>query len=246
MQNRRQLNTGNGTARLTPAREDLRQTALLLAWLSPSFPVGAFAYSHGLELAVEAGLVRNRETLADWLSTLLDHGTLRNDSVLLAATWHAVAESRFDQLDDVSALAISLQTSAERRLESLSQGQAFIETIDSAWPCAAVTLFLRQDRVAIAYPTAVGLAAAGHGVPVANTLAAYGMAFTGNLISAGIRLGVVGQTGGQQIQASLSPRIEKLAGELEYATVDDLGANCWVSDLCAMKHETQRTRLFRT
>ncbi|MCH9040247.1 MAG: urease accessory protein UreF, partial [Chloroflexi bacterium] len=53
----------------------------LLSWLSPSFPVGAFSYSHGLEYAVEAGLVTNVDELEEWLEAILRYGPGRGDSM---------------------------------------------------------------------------------------------------------------------------------------------------------------------
>ena len=51
--------------------------ARLLTWLSPAFPVGAFSYSHGLEYAVEAGLVNDRATLIAWIEGIMRHGAGR-------------------------------------------------------------------------------------------------------------------------------------------------------------------------
>ncbi|MEO1689337.1 MAG: urease accessory UreF family protein, partial [Pseudomonadota bacterium] len=65
------------------------QTALLLAWFSPAFPVGAFAWSHGLEQAVEAGAVEDAGALRVWTEALLRHGTGWSDALLLCAAWRA-------------------------------------------------------------------------------------------------------------------------------------------------------------
>src|SRR4051812_12373667 len=61
----------------------------LMTWLSPAYPLGAFSYSHGLEYAVEIGLVRDLPTLTDWISTVLEHGAGRVDGALFAAAWRA-------------------------------------------------------------------------------------------------------------------------------------------------------------
>src|SRR5229473_581592 len=63
----------------------------LLAWLSPSFPVGAFSYSHGIEAAVEAGRVRDRASLEAWVASILRHGTGRIDADLFRDAWLAVS-----------------------------------------------------------------------------------------------------------------------------------------------------------
>ena len=63
--------------------------AQLLLWLSPAFPVGGFAFSHGLEWAAERGWVKDRVTLEAWLVDLVTLGSIANDLVLLAAAWRA-------------------------------------------------------------------------------------------------------------------------------------------------------------
>ena len=110
--------------------------AQLLVWLSPAFPVGAFAYSHGLEKAVEKGLIKDRPTLGAWLEDLIDHGSLRNDLILLAAAWRAATRQNAAELSEIAELAAAFQPSAERRLETITQGGSFLLQIDAAWPCA--------------------------------------------------------------------------------------------------------------
>ena len=62
-----------------------------MVWLSPSFPVGSFAFSHGIEWAVETGDVKDKDSTIAWIGALLDHGALRNDTILAAVAWQAAA-----------------------------------------------------------------------------------------------------------------------------------------------------------
>ena len=73
----------------------------LMSWLSPSFPVGAFSYSHGLEFAVEKGLVNDRRSLVDWIATLLRHGSGVSDGILLCAAWDACAAENAEMIADL-------------------------------------------------------------------------------------------------------------------------------------------------
>jgi hypothetical protein len=98
----------------------------LMAWLSPAFPVGAFAYSHGLEWAVETGAVADAAGLAAWIDDLLGHGSGRSDAVLLAAAWRAITDPDAAALAEVAELAVALQPSGERHLEATQQGGAFV------------------------------------------------------------------------------------------------------------------------
>ena len=220
--------------------------ARLLVWLSPSFPVGAFAYSHGLELAANRGWVRDRAGLEAWLSDLVGRGSLRNDLILLAAAWRAVAMEDPSALAAVNELALALQPSAERRLETVTQGNAFATTTAAAWPCAARDVTVAALAGDKAYPIAVGGVSAAHGIALDGTLLAFGIAFVSSLVSAAIRLSLVGQTDGQRIIAALMPAIAQAAEAAIASTLDDLGGATLRSDLASLAHETQYSRLFRS
>ncbi len=212
----------------------------LSIWLSPSFPVGAFAYSHGLEWAVECGAVKDAASLRDWIGDLVTLGSARNDSILVAEAWRAARDDA--RLADVHELALALAPARERLLESTAQGAAFVTAIRAAWPCNTLALFDGD----VAYPVALGAATAGHDLPLLSTLEHYLLAFVANLVSAGVRLGVIGQTDGQRITAALLPAVRATAQDAQSSTLDDLGSATIASDLASMQHETQYSRLFRS
>ena len=218
----------------------------LLLWLSPAFPVGSYAYSHGLEWAVEAGDVRDAATLAAWLEDLLSCGAPRSDAVLFCCAHRAGGANDWRGLDDINDLAIALCGSAERRLETLAQGAAFLAAMRAAWTCEAFAHWPQAPEAPVAYPIAVAFAAAGHGLSLEASLPTYLLAFQANLVSAAIRLGAIGQTDGQRILAHLTPLVRRQATALDGATLDDLGSCALRSDIAAMRHETQYSRLFRS
>jgi urease accessory protein len=218
----------------------------LMVWLSPSFPVGAFAYSHGLEWAFESGDLHDAETLRDWLEALVSHGSLRNDLILFACAARAIEAGDDAALAEIAELALALANSAERRLETVTQGNAFVAALRAAWPCDAIERLKRVWPGDVAYPVAVAAASAGHALPLAASLEAYGLAFVANLVSASVRLGIVGQTDGQRLTAGLVPAMQAAAVEAEPATLDDLGGCAYRSDLASLRHETQYSRLFRS
>jgi len=98
----------------------------------------------------------------------------------------------------------------------------------------------------VAYPVAVAVAAAGHDIPLEPALEAFGLGFVSSLVSAAVRLGIVGQTDGQRVTAALVPQVRRLAASAIEASLDDLGGCAFRSDLAALRHETQYTRLFRS
>ena len=218
----------------------------LLIWLSPAFPVGAFAYSHGLEWAVEAGDVVDAPSFEAWLTDLLQFGAPRNDSILFAVAYRLAAAQDWPALLEVNALAAALSPSAERRLETTAQGLAFIAAARAAWDCAPLRRLGEASQEPVAYPIAVAAAAAGHGLALTASVEAFALALIANLVSAAVRLGPIVQTGGQKILAAALPEIRALAREASCASLADLGGAAFRSDIAAMRHETQYSRLFRS
>jgi urease accessory protein len=214
------------------------QLLRLLSWLSPAFPVGAFAYSHGLERAIHNGIVTDRIALTGWLTDLLTRGSVWNDAVLLAEAWRS-PES--DSGTGVAELATAMSGSRERHMETTLQGQAFAEAV-KPW----ILVCPERGMTALPYPVAVGLAAARTGLDLEAVLVAYLHAFTSNLVQAALRFVPLGQSDGVATLAEMEPIILRQATRASIATLDDLGSCTILSDITSMKHETQYSRVFRS
>ncbi len=215
---------------------DHRPLLNLLAWLSPAFPTGGFAYSHGLEWAVEAGDIKDGTSLCHWLSDVLARGSGRSDTIMLRQAHRSATDPA--ALGDIVSFATACAPARERRDEALNQGRAFQLAV-AAWTTTA----LPEDAP---YAVAVGATAGTRGIPEDDTAVAYLQAFATNLISAAVRLVPLGQTAGLRVLAALEPVILATASETKTATLDDVGGCAFRSDLAAMRHETQYTRLFRS
>ncbi|HKM64211.1 MAG TPA: urease accessory UreF family protein [Acidisphaera sp.] len=205
----------------------------LQAWLSPAFPIGAFAYSHGIEWAVEASAIHDARTLQDWIDDVLRHGAGRSDAILLRHAYAACADA--GALDTLAELAVALSPARERRLETTAQGAAFARAA-APW----------HTLPALPYPIAVGALAGRSEIEPTLATACYLQAFAANLISAAVRLVPLGQSDGLRVLAALEATVLAIAHETRNATLDDLGGCAWLSDIAAMRHETQYTRLFRS
>jgi len=216
-----------------------------MTWLSPAFPVGGYSYSHGLEWAVQAGGVRDAATLGDWVEDILNHGAGRSDVIFLAETWRAVAAGDARLLGETIELAAAFAPSAERRLETLAQGAAFLTATRAVWPSPELEQLCADGRD-IAYPVAVGASAAAHGLPLVPTAQAFAQAFAANVVSAGVRLIPLGQTDGLRVLARLEPLIPHVVASGLAAGLDDVGGAAIAADIASMRHETQYTRLFRS
>ncbi len=224
------------TAMTTITTTDHRPLLNLLAWLSPAFPVGGFAYSHGLEWAVETGDVRDGATLRDWLADVLEHGSGRSDTILLRAAYRVCEDA--EGLSLVAETGLAVAPARERRDETLNQGRAFGLAM-AAWGGLA-----GPDDMS--YSVAIGVACGRHAVPQDDAAVAFLQAFAASLISAAVRLVPLGQSVGLRVLADLEPVILRVADATRGATLDDLGGCGFRSDLAAMRHETQYTRLFRS
>lgn len=207
--------------------------SLLLTWLSPAFPIGSFAYSHGLEWAVEAGDVTDEATLREWIADVLAHGGGRSDAILLRHAHRADAA----ELPALAELAEAAQPCRERRDETVGQGTAFA-LAGLVW--GGIPL----ERVA--YPVAFGALSSANGIDEDAAALGFLHAFAANLVSAAVRLVPLGQTAGLRVVAALEPVVAAVADATRGAGLDEIGGACFRSDIAAMKHETQYTRLFRT
>lgn len=217
---------------ITTTRMDDAALLTLAQWLSPAFPVGGFAWSHGLEAAVACGEVRDAAGVEDWIGAVLDRGSGRADAVLLAAAMRPEAD-----LGALADLARALAPSRERREETIAQGTAF---------AATVSALIGRDVPRAALPVAVGAAARGLGLPEARVAAFYLQGFAGNLVSAAVRFVPLGQTEGQRVLASLRPLVLRVAEQAAGTDPAEIVSSVPGADLAAMAHETLEVRIFRS
>jgi urease accessory protein len=263
----------------------------LLAWLSPSFPVGAFSYSHGLEAAAAAGLVHDRATLQGWIAAIVAQGSGRIDADILCQAYRAALAGDEPGIDLANRRGVAFRATAELALEAAQQGEAFLAAWQAAWaaphpgplpaggeregsaPSQVLTPLLASEEMedvardspsvpsprkrgegqgegpfgdAVCLSAAFAVAAARAGIALDDALLGYLQAFAANLMSAGLRLGLIGQTDGQRILAALEPVVARATEEAIARDPANFGAATFAVDLASMAHETQYSRLFRS
>jgi urease accessory protein len=221
------------TAMCWPGWGGMRAKALLTVsqWLSPAFPVGAFAWSHGLEQAVRDGAVRDAGTLADWLDAMLTCGAGRTDAILL------IEAARAEDVAEIAELAAALAPSRERLAETMGQGAAFAAMMRAVWGL---------DMPDMAYPVAVGRAVRLAGLPEVAVAQVFLQAVSSNLVQAAQRLMPLGQTGAQRVLMDLSPVCVRVAQEADKAGLDGIGGAGFAMDIASMRHERMEPRMFRS
>jgi urease accessory protein len=203
----------------------------VMQWLSPAFPIGGFAYSHGLEWAINKGHVGNREELQKWISDLLEYGSLKNDAILIKLVLQG------SDPKEINELAMALCPASERLSETQLQGGAFCKIMREVWS-------LEIDDLTL--PIALALAAKNESIDQNLVVPAYLHSFCSNLISVAMRLIPIGQTDGQKILRELSPLISDSVRAVAKSNKDDLGSACFLSDVSAMQHEYLQPRVFKT
>jgi urease accessory protein len=231
------------------AGNSLAGPLLLQLWLSPAFPVGSYSYSHGLESAIDSGLVKTRHDLERWIGGVLAFGAGRNDALFVRESHRAVTTGAIPRFVELAAFAAALRGTAELALEAEAQGAAFQKALAAGWPF----LVLREPFLAIAqagirppYVIAFAAAAALAGIEMRLSLLSYLQAFIGNLVSAALRLMSLGQSDGVSTLATLAERLPGLVATLEAVPFEDIGSAALAVDLCSARHETQYSRLFRS
>ena len=205
----------------------------LLAFMSPAFPIGSFAYSHGLEWAIDAGNVKTADDVRDWIESLLISGSGWNDAVLFSVAYDGSEETR----REIDELALALAASRERALETSDLGQSFAK--------AAEVLLLKATELQ-SYPVVVAATCCEMGISKHEGLLAFLQVFSNNLIAVAVRLVPLGQTHGLEIMRDLMPVIIRTAARAMSSAIDDLGSSTLLSDIASMRHETQYSRVFRS
>ncbi|WP_420549567.1 urease accessory protein UreF [Curvivirga sp.] len=221
----------------------------LMTWLSPSFPVGAYTYSHGLEYAVEEGFVKDGDELKTWVEGILKFGAGKTDGMFFCEAHRLVRIGEVEGVFDLNQFAIVLRPTKEMALESEAQGRAFhaISADLSDHPMMQVLSDgFKKSNCLPSYPVIVGAVSAIENIDMEAALVAYLHAMAANIISAGVRLIPLGQTAGQKALVGLEEVIQETLELILEADFDDIGAASPIIDWTSMKHETQYTRLFRS
>ncbi|MCC5988296.1 MAG: urease accessory protein UreF [Pararhodobacter sp.] len=214
-----------------PISPPCRDLLDLVQWLSPAFPLGGFAYSHGLEWAIAAREVSCAASLRRWLAAALEHGAGRNDAILCS-----LALRGHDPLE-LAELAEALAPTRERLEELRAMGVAFSRTLGALSGRALAPM---------AVPVAIGALGRDMALAPASVIALMLQAFAGNLVTIAVRFVPLGQTEGQQVLAALHPTVLDVAAFAATATRDDLGGAFLRGDMASAWHETLETRIFRT
>jgi urease accessory protein len=217
----------------------------LLRFSSPSLPIGAYAYSRGLEYAVEVAWVHDRDSAAAWVLGLLQHTAARLEAPIFLRLWAACSASVDSNtaLEHWNAQLLASRESAELRLEDTQLGAAFARLLTAQGVAEAQPWAARSDAC---YATLFALCCAAFEVPAEPALSAYLWALCESQVSAALRLVPLGQTAAQTILGRISAALPACVREAGLLSDDELGASAPGLAIASALHETQYTRLFRS
>ncbi len=206
----------------------------LTQWLSPAYPVGGFAYSHGLEAAIDQRVVTSSQDSEAWISDVLEHGSGWNDALFVVAAFNAQDK---DELINIDVIARAFCATSERLMETELLGQAFETVTRGVW---------ELDLGQLTYPVSIGEAARLQNLPALLTTKMFLQAFASNLVACATRLVPLGQTDAQRLIRQLTPLCAQIAERAQKASLDELSSTAFLADIASMNHETQYSRIFRT
>ncbi|MFT3905092.1 MAG: urease accessory UreF family protein [Steroidobacteraceae bacterium] len=205
-------------------------------------PVGAYAYSQGLEYAVEAGWVRDEATTHEWLQGLMRHSLAQLDLPLLIRLLSAAGARDGAALRSWNARLLASRETQELRDEDRQLGRALCRVlIDLQIPGAEAW----RDTPA-GYATQYALACAHWQISERAALAGYTWSWLENQVLAAVKLVPLGQSAGQRLLHALALQIEACVVVAQAVGDADIGIGGVMQGLASAAHESQYTRLFRS
>ncbi len=227
----------------TRMTEDGGALLRLLQLVSPALPVGAYAYSQGLEPAVAAGWVRDEDSLRDWLFGVLEHSLCRIDLPVLGRLQHAWQDGDGAAVERWAAELMAMRESAELQAEDRHLGLAFARLLAGLDVAEARAWLAHPD---VGWPVMFALAAARWAIPPVQAQYGYLWAWCENQIAAAIKLMPIGQTAGQRLLSECAQRLPALLERYAGLPDAEIGQVSPGLAIASAQHETQYTRLFRS
>ena len=214
----------------------------LLQLASPSLPIGGFAWSQGLEGAIEQGWLKNEGDFLAWVDGVLAQ-TFRWQEVPLLKRLHDAARVQdYNNLQYWNRMALALRETAELYQEDVQMGTALLRLMrDLEFPLA-----LEWQEKVISYPAAFAIACAHHGIPLHQAATAFVWSWLENQIAAALKLFPLGQTAGQRVFQKIAPGVDAVIAAAMTVEDDGIGISLPGVVLSSMQHEEQYSRLFRS
>ena len=202
---------------------------ILQIWFSSSFPVGSYAYSHGLEALIDDDKIKNRDDVREYLEALLFYGSLRNDYIFLKSVYVG---------EEINDLILASASSKERHTEMIDMGNSFRKIMKDSWE------LVLEENTSFVY--CIGKAALHFNIKFDDLIKFYLQSYISNLINVCVKHIPMSQKDGQILNVNFIDQIQKFLDQSYQLTLKDIGTSFFIGDIFAIKHENLDSRIYLT
>ena len=202
---------------------------ILQIWFSSSFPVGSYAYSHGLEALIDNKKIKNKDDVKEFLDALLFYGTLRNDYIFMKSIYKG---------EEINDLILASASSKERQIEMIDMGNSFRKIMEDSWE-----LSLPENSSFIYCLAKAGLY---FDIKFDDLIKFYLQSFISNLINVCVKHIPMSQKDGQSLNVIFINQIQEFLTLSDKLTLKDIGTTFFIGDIFAIKHENLDSRIYLT
>lgn len=202
---------------------------ILQVWFSSSFPIGSYAYSHGLEALIDDKKIKNNNDVKEFLDALLFYGTLRNDYIFMKSIYKG---------EEINQLILASASSKERQIEIIDMGNSFRKIMKDSWE-----LSLPENTSFIYCLAKAGL---HFNIKFDDLIKFYLQSFISNLINVSVKHIPMSQKDGQSLNVIFINQIQEFLSHSDKLTLKDIGSSFFIGDIFAIKHEYLDSRIYLT
>ena len=202
---------------------------ILQIWFSSSFPIGSYAYSHGLEALIDEKKIENKDDVKEFLDALLFYGTLRNDYIFMKSIYKG---------EEINQLILASASSKERQIEMIDMGNYFRKIMKDSWE-----LSLPENTSFIYCLAKAGLY---FDIKFDDLIKLYLQSFISNLINVCVKHIPMSQKDGQSLNVIFINQIQEFLTHSDKLTLKDIGTTFFIGDIFAIKHENLDSRIYLT
>ena len=202
---------------------------ILQVWFSSSFPIGSYAYSHGLEALIDEKKIENKDDVKEFLDALLFYGTLRNDYIFMKSIYKG---------EEINELILASASSKERQIEMIDMGNSFRKIMKDSWE-----LSLPENTSFIYCLAKAGL---HFDIKFDDLIKFYLQSFISNLINVCVKHIPMSQKDGQSLNVIFINQIQEFLTHSDKLTLKDIGTTFFIGDIFSIKHENLDSRIYLT
>ena len=202
---------------------------ILQIWFSSSFPVGSYAYSHGLEALIDGNKIKNKDDVREYLEALLFYGSLRNDYIFLKSVYMG---------EEINDLILASASSKERHTEMIDMGNSFRKIMKDSWE------LVLEENTSFVY--CISKAALHFNIKFDDLIKFYLQSYISNLINVCVKHIPMSQKDGQILNVNFIDQIQKFLEKSDQLTLKDIGTSFFIGDIFAIKHENLDSRIYLT